>query len=86
LNLHVADVGHTLILGPTGSGKSTLVGLLMAQFFRYPDAQVVLFDKDHSAYVLARACGADHLDVLGETEQTLAFAPLADVDATGERL
>src|SRR5207247_9770875 len=25
LTLHVSDVGHTLILGPTGSGKSTLV-------------------------------------------------------------
>ncbi len=24
LNLHVDDVGHTLIFGPTGSGKSTL--------------------------------------------------------------
>src|SRR5204863_151866 len=47
LNLHVSDVGHTLILGPTGSGKSTLVGLLMAQFFRYPGAQVFLFEIGH---------------------------------------
>src|SRR5439155_300552 len=34
LNLHVSDVGHTLILGPTGSGKSTLVGLLTASASR----------------------------------------------------
>ena len=44
-NLHVSDVGHAMIIGPTGSGKSTLLGLIMAQFFRYPRAQVFCFDK-----------------------------------------
>ena len=34
LNLHVGDVGHTLVSGRTGSGKSTVLALLMAQFFR----------------------------------------------------
>src|SRR5207244_6554886 len=28
LDLHVGDVGHTLILGPTGAGKSVLLALL----------------------------------------------------------
>ncbi len=86
LNLHVSDVGHTLVLGPTGSGKSTLVGLVMAQFFRYPNAQVFLFDKDYSAFVFAQACGADYYDVLGEADQALAFAPLVGVDTLPERL
>jgi type IV secretion system protein VirB4 len=85
LNLHVSDVGHSLILGPTGSGKSTLVGLLIAQFFRYPAAQVFLFDKDYSAYVLAHACGAEYFDVAGDEERPLAFAPLAAVDRDDER-
>ncbi len=80
LNLHVSDVGHTLILGPTGSGKSTLVGLLIAQVFRYPGAQVVLFDKDYSAYVLAHACGAECYDIAGEGERWLAFTPLAAIE------
>src|SRR5262249_50836891 len=86
LNLHVSDVGHTLIPGPTGSGQSTLVGLLMAQFFRYPDAQVFLFDKDYSAYVLAHACGADYYDILGEGERPLSFYPLAALDTVAERV
>lgn len=30
LNLHVDDVGYTLIFGPTGSGKSTLLALIGA--------------------------------------------------------
>ena len=85
LNLHVSDVGHTLILGPTGSGKSTLVGLLVAQFFRYPGAQVFLFDKDYSAYVLAHACGADYYDIAGDDQQMLTFTPLAAIDEPHER-
>src|SRR5205823_2208027 len=85
LNLHVSDVGHTLILGPTGSGKSTLVGLLIAQVFRYPRAQVFLFDKDYSAYILAHACGADYYDIVGAGERGLAFTPLADIDRGNER-
>ncbi len=85
LNLHVSDVGHTLILGPTGSGKSTLVGLLIAQFFRYPGAQVFLFDKDYSAYVLAHACGAEYYDIAGDDERGLAFTPLAAIDRSHDR-
>ena len=86
LNLHVSDVGHTLILGPTGSGKSTLVGLLMAQFFRYPGAQVFLFDKDYSAWVLAHACGAEYYDILGDTGRPLSFYPLAMLESLPERV
>jgi type IV secretion/conjugal transfer VirB4 family ATPase len=86
LNLHVSDVGHTLIIGPTGSGKSTLVGLLIAQCFRYLGAQVFLFDKDYSAYVLAHACGAEYYDVGGETGGPLTFYPLARIDEALERL
>jgi type IV secretion/conjugal transfer VirB4 family ATPase len=82
LNLHVGDVGHTLIFGPTGSGKSTLLGLLIAQFFRYPEAQVFCFDKGLSAFVLAAAAGGRHYD-LGESE--IAFCPLARVDDESER-
>jgi len=83
LNLHVGDVGHTLIFGPTGSGKSTLLGLLIAQFFRYPDAQVFCFDKGLSAFVLTATAGGRHYD-LGENE--IAFCPLARVDEESERI
>src|SRR5207244_3417662 len=38
-NLHVSDVGRTLIVGPPGAGKSTMLGLIAAQWFRYPRAQ-----------------------------------------------
>src|ERR1700730_11078352 len=35
LSLHVGDVGHTLIVGPTGAGKSVLLALMAMQFRRY---------------------------------------------------
>jgi type IV secretory pathway VirB4 component len=31
-SLHVGDVGHTLIIGPTGAGKSVLLALMALQF------------------------------------------------------
>ncbi|HKN46412.1 MAG TPA: DUF87 domain-containing protein, partial [Candidatus Polarisedimenticolia bacterium] len=74
------------MLGPTGSGKSTLVGLLMAQFFRYPRAQVFLFDKDYSAWVLAHACGAEYYDILGDTGRPLSFYPLARLESLSKRV
>ena len=50
VNLHVADLGHTLMCGPSGAGKSTALGLIAAQWFRYPRAQVFAFDKGYSLY------------------------------------
>ena len=52
LNLHVGDVGHTLIFGPTGAGKSTLLALIAAQFRRYKDARITAFDKGRSLFAL----------------------------------
>lgn len=84
LNLHVSDVGHSLILGPTGSGKSTLVGLIMAQFLRYKNAQIFAFDKDYSAYSLVTACKGTHYDIGGEENNEISFCPLAEIDKAEE--
>jgi type IV secretion system protein VirB4 len=84
LNLHVGDVGHTLILGPTGAGKSTLLGMIAASHFRYPNAQIFIFDKGYSAYPLVKASGGEHYDILGE-HGSPQFCPLANVDDPHER-
>jgi type IV secretion/conjugal transfer VirB4 family ATPase len=62
-NLHVGDVGHTLIVGPTGAGKSVLLGLIASQFMRYKNARVIFFDKNRSSEVLCRCSGGQFYDI-----------------------
>lgn len=83
-NLHVGDVGHSLILGPTGAGKSSLLGLLSAQWLRYPKSRVVAFDKGRSLFALTEAVGGQHYDINGEFSQ-LTFAPLDRIERDSER-
>ncbi|KAB2943504.1 MAG: conjugal transfer protein TrbE [Hyphomicrobium sp.] len=82
LDLHVGDVGHTLIVGPTGAGKSVLLALLALQFRRFIGAQVVLFDRGRSARAATLAMGGASID-LG-LEGTLSLQPLARIDEPGE--
>jgi type IV secretion system protein VirB4 len=83
LSTHVGDVGHMLVVGPTGAGKSVLLALMAMQFRRYPDAQVYLFDKGLSARAAVLAMGGDHY-ALG-LDGTLAFQPLARIGAPAVR-
>ena len=64
-SLHVGDVGHTLIVGPTGAGKSVLLALMALQFRRYPGAQVFAFDFGGSIRAAALAMGGDWHDLGG---------------------
>ena len=75
LNLHEEDVGHTLIFGPTGAGKSVLQQMLMAQGMRYPGMTNWAFDKGKSAYAMTRALGGRHYDIA--TDGDLQFCPLS---------
>jgi type IV secretion system protein VirB4 len=76
-NLHVGDIGHTLEVGPTGSGKSTMLGLIAAQFRAYPNARIVAFDKGKSIYPLCLGACGDHYDIGNDD---LSFAPLQRID------
>lgn len=83
LNLHVGDVGHTMIVGPTGSGKSVLLATLAAQWRRYPGAQMYLFDKGRSSRAAILGLGGDFFD-LGEAD-ALGLQPLERVHEAQER-
>jgi type IV secretion system protein TrbE len=84
-NLHDSDVGHTLVLGRTGSGKSVLLAMIAAQFRRYPGAQVFVFDVGYSMWTLAKAAGATHYDLAAGRPDSLRFQPLAQLDRPSER-
>jgi type IV secretion system protein VirB4 len=72
-HFHVGDLGNVAMFGPSGSGKTTLLGFLLAMSEK-AGAQVVLFDKDRGAEILARAVGGTYL-VLPSGEPT-GLAPL----------
>ena len=87
--LHIGDVGHTLIVGPTGAGKSVLLGLMALQFRRYPDAQVFAFDFGRSMRAAALSMDGDWHDlggaIAGESDQFVALQPLSGIDDASER-
>jgi type IV secretion system protein VirB4 len=94
LSTHVGDVGHMLIVGPTGAGKSVLLALLALQFRRYPQSQVYVFDKGFSARAAVLAMGgAHHALGLGDDSghagdheaRAIAFQPLRHIDRGDER-
>lgn len=87
LSTHVGDVGHMMVVGPTGAGKSVLLALIALQFRRYPGAQIYIFDKGWSARAAVLAMGGAH-HALGHGDAvagSLAFQPLARIDDPAER-
>lgn len=87
LSTHIGDVGHMLVVGPTGAGKSVLLALIALQFRRYDKSQVYIFDKGFSARAAVLAMGGVHhaLGLGADAGQTLAFQPLRGIDDMTER-
>ncbi|MCP1931026.1 conjugal transfer protein TrbE [Bradyrhizobium elkanii] len=88
-SIHVGDVGHTLVVGPTGAGKSVLLALMALQFRRYPQAQVFAFDFGGSIRAAAIAMGGDWHDLGGGLTEgstdSVALQPLSRIDEPAER-
>ncbi|MFS2108153.1 conjugal transfer protein TrbE [Sphingomonas sp. Sphisp140] len=87
LSTHVSDVGHMMIVGPTGAGKSVLLALIALQFRRYPGSQLYIFDMGRSARAATLAMGGAHhgLGLDGDVGETIAFQPLAGIGDAAER-
>ncbi|KAJ10327.1 conjugal transfer protein TrbE [Pseudomonas aeruginosa] len=80
---HIGDVGHTLVVGPTGMGKSVLLATLALQFRRYPGSRIFAFDMGRSMRATVLGLGGEHYD-LG-ADGAIAFQPLAHIDQAGYR-
>ena len=89
--LHVGDVGHTVIVGPTGAGKSVLLAVMGLQFRRYPRSQIFAFDFGGSIRAATLAMGGDWQDLGGSLSDdtammnTVSLQPLAGIHDTPER-
>jgi type IV secretion system protein TrbE len=83
LSTHVGDVGHMLVVGPTGAGKSVLLALMALQFRRYAGSQITIFDKGGSARAAVLAMGGEHHGLA--SDGSLSFQPLRGIKDLAER-
>lgn len=79
-SFHVRDVGHTLIIGPTGAGKTVLMNFLCAQAQKFRP-RMFFFDKDHGAEIFIRSLNGVYTVI--DPGSSCGFNPL-QLDDTGE--
>lgn len=56
------DVGHTLALGPTGSGKTATIGVLLTLLQKFLPT-LICFTKDKDLFILIKALGGKYLSL-----------------------
>ena len=81
-NFHARDVGHTTIIGPTGSGKTVLLNFLCAQAQKF-NCRVFFFDKDRGAEIFIRAISGKYTVI--EPGKQCHFNPLQLPDTPENR-
>lgn len=80
-NFHWQDLGSTLIIGKSGSGKTVLQNFFLAQAQKL-DPTIIFFDKDRGAELFVRAAGGTYLSL--ENGLPTGCAPLKALDLTDE--
>ena len=76
-DLYCGDVGHTLVLGATGSGKSFALNFILVNALRY-NPRVLVLDLGGSYKWLTEFIGGSHLELNPDTADTdLPLKPFA---------
>ena len=71
---HVSEAqgatAHTLTIGPTGGGKTTLFSFLIAQSLRHPRLKAFFFDRNRGAEIFTLATGGKYLTFAGKSKES----------------
>ena len=81
-NFHVRDVGHTMIVGPTGAGKTVLLNFLCAQAQKF-QPKLFFFDKDRGAEIFVRSIGGIY--IIPSASKVSGFNPFQLADTLENR-
>ena len=73
---HVSDkpaaVAHTLTIGPTGGGKTTLFSFLIAQSLRHKKLKAFFFDRNKGAEIFTLSVGGKYVTMVGKDKDKKA--------------
>ena len=80
---HVSEsqgaVAHTLTIGPTGGGKTTLFSFLIAQSLRHPRLKAFFFDRNRGAEIFTLSTGGKYL-TFNSKNQNAEFSGTIDFE------
>jgi type IV secretion system protein VirB4 len=71
-----------MVIGPTRTGKSGLLGFMMSQFHRYHNSQIFCFDKDYQLYGTTLLHNGNHFDLCSSCDDRTGFAPFAQLGSS----
>lgn len=77
---HGSDLAHTLVFGPSGNGKTTLLNAMTVGWRRYPGSKVCMFTIKGGGDVVTRMLGGVAYEVGRIGADAIGFQPLADAD------
>ena len=79
--------GHTVIIAPTGRGKTTIACMMAAHVLGIPEASVQLFDRNFGCESFVRCCGGTYLGFhgSGDSSQMASLNPMQMEDTPQNR-
>lgn len=75
-NFHHGALGHTMVLGPSRSGKSVFINFLISQWQKYHPCRTIIFDKDYSCKIATLTQGGMHVD-LSDSASSIQINPMS---------
>lgn len=75
-NFHQGDLAHTMVIGPSRTGKSSFNNFLISQFQKYTPCHTFIFDKDYSCRISTILHDGVHVDLAGEKSGKVSLNPM----------